>query len=89
MVALMKLSWPFILGALALSVMAGLIVQWIDTKINGISTVAEAAWANQLKTPALPNLNTAPQNAASAYPKGAPVTNYRPFIRVGAMQVRQ
>jgi hypothetical protein len=84
----MKLSWALILGGLALSVIAGLIVQWIDTKINGSPTVPQAAWAAQLNAPALPNLNTAPQNAASAYQTGAPVTNYRPFLRVGAMQVR-
>jgi hypothetical protein len=83
----MKLSWPIVLGALALSVIAGLIVQWIDQKINGIPSAAQAAWAAQINAPTLPNLNTAPQNAASAYQTGAPVTNYRSFIRVAGMQV--
>jgi hypothetical protein len=83
----MKLSWPIVLGALALSVVAGLIVQWIDQKINGSPSVLEAAWAKQVSAPPLPNLNTAPQNAASAYQTGAPVTNYRSFIRVAGLQV--
>jgi hypothetical protein len=83
----MKLSWPIILGGLVLSIIAGLIVQWIDQKINGAQTSAQAAWQMQICAPTLPNLNTQPQNAASAYQTGAPVTNYRSFIRVGSMQV--
>lgn len=86
----MNLSVKVVLGAIAISVLAGLIVNYISKQLcsPGSATAGNAAFTRAtVRNHALPNLNQSPQNAAAAYGTGAPVTNFRPYLRAGQVEV--
>ena len=84
----MKSEWSFLLLGIVGAVVAGVILEYFNRTVNSsTSTVNETAWASALTPDTLPNLNRAPQSPASAYPSGAPVTNYRSHVRVGVLEL--
>jgi hypothetical protein len=86
----MKLSWQIVLGALALSIAAGLAVDWIHKMLHGSQSTAQTGWARTItQRDVLQNANQETDCPASAYQHGAPVTNYRPYLRVGRKDVPQ
>lgn len=85
----MKISLPFVLGAIAISVVAGLIVNYLSKSMlsPGSQCAGSEAQQNALNAKGQPNYNRTGANPASTYPVGAPVTNYRPYLRVGQVEV--
>jgi hypothetical protein len=84
--------WILFLGAIAAAVIAGVILDWLNKQLNSPANQCgiRCAWHRAYFTgPALPNLNACCgcTNPASAYQMGSPVTNYRPFLRVGQMEL--
>lgn len=84
--------WILFFGGIAVAVIAGVILDWLNKQFNSPANQCAnlAAWNREVFIgSALPNLNACAgcTNPASAYPIGAPVTNYRPFLRSGQMEL--
>lgn len=79
-------DWTIIVLGVISAIIAALAIDWINRTFGApTGTANDAAWAREIG--ALPNYNLAPCNPAFTYQGGAPVTNYRPFQRVGVLEV--
>ncbi len=88
-------GWTFLwLGVLA-AVIAAVLIEWLNRVFNApTGTANDSAWKCVLSGGAgsatgcsLPNYNLRPENPATVYQSGAPVTNFRPVKRVGVLEI--
>jgi len=88
-------DWTIIFLGVVSAVIAAILVEWLNRLFNApTGTANDSAWNKVLSGGAgsatgcsLPNLNQRPENPASAYQGGAPVTNYRGHKRVGVLEI--
>jgi hypothetical protein len=86
-----KNDWTIIILGVVSAVIAALAVDWIQRSFGAPTCDANTtAWKNTVTgggQQALPNFNQNPESPASTYQGGAPVTNYRPYQRIGVLEV--
>jgi hypothetical protein len=81
-------DWSIIVLGVVTAVIAALFVEWINRALSApTATPGEAAWIQVVCGCTLPNNNLRPTSPASAYQGGAPVTNFRPYQRIGVLEV--
>jgi len=88
-------DWTIIALGVVSAVIAALFVEWLNRMFYAPTGSAnDAAWNRVLSgqqgcafSCSLPNYNLRPDNPAYTYQSGAPVTNYRPYLRVGVLEV--